>query len=38
MLLEHKERARYCEEVSKINKKMNGDENKKNMFDPSNFM
>jgi hypothetical protein len=31
--LSHKERISYCEEVSKINKKLNGDENRKNIFD-----
>ncbi|MDO4731795.1 MAG: hypothetical protein Q4B14_06745 [Clostridia bacterium] len=33
--LEHKERIRFCEEVSKINAKMNsaGGEEKKNIFD-----
>lgn len=31
MKLEHKERVRFCREISKINKKMNGDT--KNVFD-----
>jgi hypothetical protein len=31
--LSHKERIRYCGEVSNINKKMNGEESKKNIFD-----
>jgi len=29
MNLEHRERMLWCEEVSKINKKLNGDESKK---------
>lgn len=29
MNLEHRERMQWCEEVSKINKKLNGDESKK---------
>jgi hypothetical protein len=29
MNLEHRERIQWCEEVSKINKKLNGDESKK---------
>ncbi|MDO4503995.1 MAG: hypothetical protein Q4B84_02485 [Clostridia bacterium] len=35
MLLSHKERIRFCEEVSKINKKMNADSSDKkvNIFD-----
>lgn len=33
MNLEHKERARFCKEISKINKRMNGDSEKKNIFD-----
>ena len=35
MNLEHKERIRFCEEVSKINAKMNaaGEPEKKNIFD-----
>ena len=33
--LSHKERISYCNEVSKINKKLNGDEGKKNIFDIS---
>jgi hypothetical protein len=31
--LSHKDRISYCDEVSKINKKLNGDESKKNIFD-----
>jgi len=27
--MEHRERIQWCEEVSKINKKLNGDESKK---------
>lgn len=37
MNLDHKERARFCEEASKINKRMNGDSDKKNIFDLDNF-
>ena len=35
MLLPHRERIRFCEEVSKINKKMNADSSDKkvNIFD-----
>lgn len=29
MNLEHRERMQWCEEVSRINKKLNGDESKK---------
>lgn len=32
MNLEHKERLRWCDEVSKINQKLNGEETK-NMFE-----
>jgi hypothetical protein len=32
MNMEHRERQRWCEEISKINKKLNGDE-KKNLFE-----
>jgi hypothetical protein len=32
MSLEHRERKQWCDEVSKINKKING-EDKKNLFD-----
>lgn len=37
MLLPHRERIKFCNEVSKINKKMNADanNNKKNIFDIS---
>lgn len=37
MNLEHKERIRFCNEVSRINKKMNeeqsGEDSKKNIFE-----
>lgn len=33
MGLEHKERVRFCSEVSRINSRMNGDSKKKNIFD-----
>ncbi|WP_338537353.1 DUF6760 family protein [Helicovermis profundi] len=33
MNLEHKERKKWCSEISKINRKVNGDESKKNIFD-----
>lgn len=33
MNLEHLERARWCNEISAINKRLNGDEEKKNVFD-----
>lgn len=33
MNLEHKERIRWCNEISKINKGLNGDLEKKNIFD-----
>jgi hypothetical protein len=32
MSLEHRERKRWCDEVSRINKKINGEESK-NLFD-----
>jgi len=32
MDLEHRERKRWCDEVSRINKKINGEE-QKNLFD-----
>ena len=32
MSLEHRERKRWCDEVSRINKKINGEE-QKNLFD-----
>ncbi|MGN1043809.1 MAG: DUF6760 family protein [Acutalibacteraceae bacterium] len=37
MLLPHRERIKFCNEVSKINKKMNADSNnnRKNIFDIS---
>lgn len=31
--LEHFERERWCKEVSSINQKLNGDENKKDFFE-----
>ena len=31
--LEHKEREHWCREVSKINQKLNGDENTKSFFE-----
>ena len=31
--LSHKERIRYCNEISKINKKMNGEQEKKSLLD-----
>ncbi|MDP4181666.1 MAG: hypothetical protein Q8942_11295 [Bacillota bacterium] len=31
--LEHSEREKWCSEVSKINKVLNGDENKKGFFE-----
>ncbi len=33
MHLEHKERQRWCQEISQINQKLNGEEAKKNIFD-----
>lgn len=33
MELDHKERIRWCKEISKINKNLNGDSQKKNIFD-----
>lgn len=33
MKLEHKDRRRWCEEISRINRKMSGDSEKKNPFD-----
>ncbi len=37
MNLEHRDRRRYCEEVSKINQKLNANENeKRNVFDVFN--
>ena len=33
MNLEHKERLRWCKEISGINEKVNGDNKKKNIFD-----
>lgn len=33
MNIEHKERIRWCKEISNINEKLNGDTKKKNIFD-----
>jgi hypothetical protein len=33
MELGHKERVLYCGEISKINKKVNGEDERKNIFD-----
>jgi hypothetical protein len=33
MNLEHAERIRWCEQISKINKNLNSDSEKKNIFD-----
>ncbi len=33
MELEHSERIRWCKEISAINRKINGEEEKKNVFD-----
>ena len=33
MNMEHEERLRWCREISKINKKLNGETEKKNIFD-----
>lgn len=33
MNMEHAERLRWCREISKINKNINGDNEKKNIFD-----
>ncbi len=33
MMLEHKERIRWCKEISSINSKINGEDKKKNIFD-----
>lgn len=33
MNLEHKERLRWCREISEINRKLNGDDKKKNVFE-----
>ena len=37
MNLEHKERIRFCNEISNINMKMNGQDKKKNIFDINNI-
>jgi hypothetical protein len=31
--MEHSERRRWCDEISRINRKMNDDGDKKNVFD-----
>ncbi|WP_087566831.1 MULTISPECIES: DUF6760 family protein [Paenibacillus] len=33
MNMEHAERRRWCDEISRINRKMNDDGDKKNVFD-----
>jgi hypothetical protein len=33
MELEHRERKKWCEEISKINRNVNGEKEKKNIFD-----
>lgn len=33
MNLEHRDRRRWCEEISRINRKMSGDAERKNPFD-----
>ncbi len=33
MNLEHRERARWCKEISSIHQKLNGEDRKKNIFD-----
>lgn len=33
MNMEHEERLRWCAEISKINKRLNGESEKKNIFD-----
>lgn len=33
MSMEHKERIKWCEEISKINQNINGEKEKKNIFD-----
>lgn len=33
MSMEHEERLRWCREISKINKRLNGESEKKNIFD-----
>lgn len=33
MQLEHRERLRWCKEISNINQKVNGEKKKKNVFD-----
>lgn len=33
MHMEHQQRIRWCEEISKINTSINGEEAKKNIFD-----
>lgn len=36
MNLEHRDRKKWCDEISKINRKMNGEKEKKNIFDVFN--
>lgn len=31
--MEHKDRKKWCEEISKINRKVNGEKEKTNIFD-----
>lgn len=33
MNMEHRERRKWCEEISKINRKMSDDQDRKNPFD-----
>lgn len=33
MNMEHRERRKWCEEISKINRKMGDDQDRKNPFD-----
>lgn len=33
MAMEHRERKKWCHEISRINKKVNGEKEKKNIFD-----
>ena len=33
MNMEHRERKKWCSEISRINKKVSGDKEKKNIFD-----
>lgn len=36
MNLEHRDRKKWCDEISKINRKLNGEKEKKNIFDVFN--